>query len=335
MLPAQTQRQKRSANKVELRLRAQGASTAITSRLKPCKVASPNWIACALMKIPAGLQPLLDDGIIDEVVRQLKSGKEAAVYVVRSGSEIRCAKVYKDMAQRSFQQRAQYQEGRKVRGSRQTRAMEKSTKFGRKEQEAAWKNTEVDALYQLVAADVRVPRPVGFFDGVLVMELVTDAEGHSAPRLGEVDFSPEEAREVHQFLIRQVVRMLCVGLIHGDLSEFNVLIGSQGPVIIDLPQAVNAAGNNNALAMLQRDVKNLADTLGRFAPELITTDYAREMWALFEQGVLKPDTPLTGIFIDDTAAPDLGDVMVAIDDAREEALRRQRGREEALAGGEG
>lgn len=286
------------------------------------------------MRTPAGLQPLLDDGIIDEVIRQLKSGKEAAVYVVRTGSEIRCAKVYKDMAQRSFQQRAQYQEGRKVRGSRQARAMAKSTRFGRKEQEAAWKNTEVDALYQLVAAGVRVPQPFGFFNGVLIMELVTDAEGQSAPRLGEIDLSAAEAREVHQFLIRQVVRMLCTGLIHGDLSEFNVLVGPQGPVIIDLPQAVSAAGNNNALAMLQRDVKNLADTLGRFAPELLTTDYAREMWALFEQGELEPDTPLTGIFINDETAADLDDVMLAIGDARDEAIRRQRGREAVKAGGE-
>jgi len=281
------------------------------------------------MKTPAGLQALLDDGIIDEVVRQLKSGKEAAVYVVRTGAEIRCAKVYKDMGQRSFQQRAQYQEGRKVRGSRQARAMAKSTKYGRKEQETAWKNMEVDALYQLVAAGVRVPQPFGFFEGVLVMELVTDAEGHSAPRLGEVEFPPDAAREVHRFLIQQVVRMLCAGLIHGDLSEFNVLVGSQGPVIIDLPQAVNAAGNNNALAMLQRDVKNLADTLGRFAPELMTTDYAREMWALFEQGELKPDTALTGIFVSDESAPDLDNVMTAIDEAREEAIRRQLGREAA------
>jgi len=283
------------------------------------------------MKIPAGLQPLLDDGIIDEVIRQLKSGKEAAVFVVRSGTEVRCAKVYKDMAQRSFQQRAQYQEGRKVRGSRQARAMAKSSKFGRKEQEAAWKNTEVDALYQLVAAGVRVPRPFGYFEGVLLMELVTDAQGDSAPRLGEVEFTAEEARQVHEFLIRQVVRMLCIGLIHGDLSEFNVLIGAHGPVIIDLPQAVNAAGNNNALAMLQRDVQNLADSLGRFAPELLTTDYAREMWALFEQGELKADTVLTGRFMQDETAPEIGDVMLAIDEARDEAMRRERGREEAKA----
>lgn len=301
------------------------------SRSEKTGKVAPLWIAPSLMKIPAGLQPLIDDGIIDEVVRQLKSGKEAAVYVVRTGSEVRCAKVYKDMGQRSFQQRAQYQEGRKVRGSRQARAMAKSTRFGRKEQEAAWKNTEVDVLYQLFAAGVRVPQPFGFFDGVLIMELVTDAEGHSAPRLGEVEFSAAEAREVHQFLIGQVVRMLCAGLIHGDLSEFNVLVGSQGPVIIDLPQAVNAAGNNNALTMLQRDVKNLADTLGRFAPELYAADYAREMWALFEQGELKHDTQLAGVFISDAPPPDLDDLVLAIDEARDEAVRRQRGRDEAYA----
>jgi RIO kinase 1 len=275
---------------------------------------------------------LLDDGIIDEVVRQLKSGKEASVYVVRCGAEIRCAKVYKDLAQRSFQQRAQYQEGRKVRGSRDARAMSKSTRYGRKQQETAWKNTEVDALYQLVSAGVRVPQPYGFFNGVLLMELVTDAEGQSAPRLGEVALSPELAVEYHRFLIGQIVRMLCSGLIHGDLSEFNVLVGAHGPVIIDLPQAVNAAGNNNAFAMLERDVTNITATLGRFAPELLTTQYAAEMWALFELGELKPETPLTGIFVKDETAPDVEEVMVAIDEAREEAIHRQRARETALAG---
>ncbi len=281
------------------------------------------------MRTPEGLQPLLDDGIIDEVIRPLKSGKEASVYVVRTGTEVRCAKVYKDMAQRSFQQRAIYQEGRKVRGSRQARAMAKSTRYGRKEQEAAWKNTEVDALYQLVSAGVRVPQPFGFFNGVLLMELVTDASGQSAPRLGEVELSPEQAREFHQFLITQIVRMLCSGLIHGDLSEFNVLVGNEGPVIIDLPQAVNAAGNNNAFAMLERDVNGVTATLGRFAPELLATQYAAEMWALFEQGELKPDSRLSGLFVKNEASADLGEVMLAIDDARDEAIRRQRGRDEA------
>ena len=275
------------------------------------------------MKTPPGLQPLIDDGGIDEVVRSLKSGKEATVYVVRSGSQMRCAKVYRNMAQRSFQKRAQYQEGRKVRGSRQARAVSKSTRFGRKEQEAAWKNAEVDALYQLVAAGVRVPKPHGYFDGVLIMELVTDATGSPAPRLGEVELSGETAREYHRILIRQVVRMLCIGLIHGDLSEFNVLVTADGPVIIDLPQAVNAAGNNAALAMLERDVNNLRTTLGRFAPELLTTEFAREMWSLFEQGELQPDTELSGIFVRDETVVDPASVMLVIEDAREEEQQRQ------------
>lgn len=283
------------------------------------------------MKTPKGLQPLLDDGIIDEVVRSLKSGKEASVYVVRCGTEVRCAKVYKDMRQRSFQQRAQYQEGRKVRGSRQTRAIGKASKFGRKEQETAWKNTEVDALYQLAAAGVRVPKPLGFFNGVLVMELLTDADGQSAPRLGEVDLSPEVAREYHSFLIRQVVRMLCAGLIHGDLSEYNVLVTSDGPVIIDLPQAVTAAGNNQAAAMLRRDINNLSRTLGAFAPELLATHYAEEIWDIYQQGRLLPDTELTGVWKAKSKPTDVAAVMHAINDAREVALIRQQGREEANA----
>jgi len=275
------------------------------------------------MKTPTGLQPLIDDGVIDEVLRSLKSGKEATVYLVRSGAHTRCAKVYRDTAQRSFKHRARYQEGRSVRGSRQTRAIAKSTGFGRKEQEAAWKNTEVAALYQLMAAGVRVPRPYGYFDGVLVMELVTDAAGDPAPRLGEVELSAETAREYHGALIRDVVRMLCIGLIHGDLSEFNVLVAPDGPVIIDLPQAVNAAGNNAALAMLERDVNNLRATLGRFAPELLATEFAREMWALFEQGELRPDSELTGVFALDETVIDPNDVMLVIDDAREEEMQRR------------
>ena len=281
------------------------------------------------MKTPSGLQALIDDGVIDEVVRSLKSGKEATVYVVRSGTQLRCAKVYRDMGQRSFQKRAQYQEGRKVRGSRQARAMSKSTRFGRKEQEAAWKNAEVDALYQLVAAEVRVPRPYGYFNDVLIMELVTDSEGAPAPRLGEVDLSPEIAREYHRFLVRQIVRMLSIGLIHGDLSEFNVLVAADGPVIIDLPQVVNAAGNNGALAMLERDVNNIRNTLGRFAPELLETEFAREMWSLFEQGELKADSELTGRFARDETLVDPDGVMAVIDDAREEAIQRELGRQEA------
>jgi Serine/threonine protein kinase involved in cell cycle control len=283
------------------------------------------------MKTPAGLQALIDDGVIDEVLRPLKSGKEASVYVVRSGDAIRCAKVYKDMAQRSFQQRVQYQEGRKVRGSRQARAMGKATKFGRKEAEAAWKNAEVDALYQLVAAGVRVPQPHGYFNGVLVMELVADADGYSAPRLGEVELSADTAREFHRVLIRQVARMLCEGLIHGDLSEYNVLVAPDGPVIIDLPQVVSASGNNAARTMLRRDVGNLTISLARFAPELLDTHYAEEMWALFEQGELQPDSELSGHFVFDEGSVDVDSVMQSILDAREEARIRQLGREAAQA----
>lgn len=283
------------------------------------------------MKTPPGLIRLIEEGVIDEVIRPLKSGKEAAVYVVRCGAEIRCAKVYKDVRERSFHQLAQYQEGRRVRGSRQARAMGKNTRYGRKEQEVAWKNTEVDALYRLAAAGVRVPQPFGFFEGVLVMELVCDAEGHSAPRLGEVELSAETAREYHAFLIRQIVRMLCAGLIHGDLSEYNVLVDADGPVIIDLPQAVDASANNNALPMLVRDVRNMANSLGRAAPELLETDYANEMWALFERSELKADTPLTGIFVAPTGPADVEGVMRQIDEARDEAERRQRGREAAEA----
>ena len=281
------------------------------------------------MKTPPGLQPLIDDGVIDEVMRPLKSGKEAAVYVVRAGNEVRCAKVYKDMAQRSFQQRVQYQEGRKVRGSREARAIGKASKYGRKQQETAWKNTEVDALYQLRDAGVRVPEPFGYFHGVLVMELVVDADGHSAPRLGEVELSPEQARGFHRLLVRQVVKMLCIGLIHGDLSEYNVLVAPDGPVIIDFPQVVSAAGNNAARSMLLRDVNNLTASLGAWAPELLETWYGEEMWALYEAGELRPDSELTGVFVPDESAVDVDGVRHAINDAREEALIRQQGREAA------
>ena len=283
------------------------------------------------MKTPQGLQALIDDGVIDEVLRPLKSGKEAAVFVVRSGDDVRCAKVYKDMAQRSFQQRVQYQEGRKVRGSREARAIGKASKYGRKQQETAWKNTEVDALYQLREAGVRVPEPHGYFHGVLVMELVTDAAGFSAPRLGEVELSADDARAFHATLVRQVVRMLCCGLIHGDLSAYNVLVGEDGPVVIDFPQVVSAGGNNAARAMLLRDVNNLTASLGQWAPELLDTWYGEEMWALFEAGELQPDTELTGEFTPDEHAADIDSVRDAIEDARQEAMIRQQGREAAAA----
>ena len=281
------------------------------------------------MKTPPQLQVLIDDGVIDEVLRPLKSGKEAAVYVVRSGDEVRCAKVYKDMAQRSFQQRVQYQEGRKVRGSREARAIGKATRYGRKQQEAEWKNTEVDALYQLREAGVRVPEPFGYFHGVLVMELVTDAEGFSAARLGEVELTEEQARQFHAVLVQQVKLMLCCGLIHGDLSPYNVLVGPDGPIVIDFPQVVSAAGNNAARTMLLRDVNNLTAYLGRSAPELLDTWYGEEMWELFQAGELLADTELSGEYTPDEHAVDLDGVREAINDAREMALIREQGRREA------
>jgi RIO kinase 1 len=281
------------------------------------------------MKVPEALQELLHDGIIDGVYRQLKSGKEASVYVVSASGEYRCAKVYKDMQKRSFKQRAQYQEGRNARSSRDRRAMGKSSSFGKRAAEEQWKNAEVDALFQLHKAGLRVPEPHGFYSGVLIMEMVLDPWGESAPRLNEVELTPEHAREYHFILMDQIKLMLCEGLIHGDLSEYNVLIDATGPVIIDLPQVVSAAGNNNAFAMLKRDVGNITNTLAAIAPELAKTHYAEEMWALFQKTELRPDTLLTGRFKFNHKRANVREVMDAIVDAKEVALIRQQGREAA------
>ena len=275
------------------------------------------------MKTPSRLQPLLDEGLIDSVQRQLMSGKEAMVFVVQSGGETVCAKVYKEANNRSFRQAVDYTENRKTKNSRQARAMAKGTKFGRQAMEAAWQSAEVDALYRLAAAGVRVPRPINFHEGVLLMELVCDANGDAAPRLNDVAFSPDDARAHHATLVREVVRMLAAGVVHGDLSEFNILVAADGPVIIDLPQAVDAAGNNHAAAMLERDVANLRHYFGRFAPELLATDYGREIWALYEKGLLTPDSQLTGTFKQTLKPVNLGDVLAVIDDARDEEAARQ------------
>jgi RIO kinase 1 len=279
------------------------------------------------MKVPKRLAPLLEEGLIDEVIGQLMSGKEATVYVVRSGDATRCAKVYKDAKQRSFRQATSYLEGRKVKNTRQARAMEKGTRYGRQMQEEMWQNAEVDALFRLANAGVRVPQPYICTDGVLLMELVTDAAGNVAPRLNDVDLTEERALELHAFLINQVVRMLCAGIVHGDLSEYNILLAADGPVIIDLPQAVDAAGNNEAEAMLGRDVDNLAVYFGRFAPQLLSAAYGKEIWKLFEAGELQIDTPLTGHVELDARPVDLESVMQELEDTRLEEdarLRRQR-----------
>lgn len=277
------------------------------------------------MKTPKRLQPLIDDGLVDEVLYPLMSGKEADVYVVRCGSDARCAKIYKDAVKRSFKKAAQYTEGRKVRNSRRARAMEKGSRFGRMQQEETWQNAEVDALYRLARADVRVPQPYGCFDGVLLMELITDEAGDVAPRLNDVSMSAEQAREDHALMMHYVMRMLCAGLVHGDLSEFNVLVDEEGPVIIDLPQAVDAATNNNARSMLERDVQNITDYYGQFARELLDTHYAQEMWALFEEGALHPDHALTGHFELDTHTADTDAVMQEIKAVlAEEERRRER-----------
>ncbi|MDG1473811.1 MAG: serine protein kinase RIO [Porticoccaceae bacterium] len=275
------------------------------------------------MKIPKRLQPLLDDGVIDAVIGQLMSGKEATVYTVRCGREVRCAKVYKDALKRSFKKATQYQEGRKVRNSRRARAMEKGSKYGRKQQEETWQNAEVDALYLLANAGVRVPRPYGCFDGVLLMELVTDDQGDVAPRLGDVSMSAEQAIEDHAIMMHYVVLMLCAGIVHGDLSEFNVLVDAYGPVVIDLPQAVDASANNHAQSMLQRDVANMTHYYGQFAPELLETQYAEEMWALYEDGELKPDTILTGRIDTTDGESDVDGVLAEIKAVLFEEQKRQ------------
>ena len=278
------------------------------------------------MKTPKRIEPLVQDGLVDEVIRQLMSGKEATVYVVRCGEEMRCAKVYKEANKRSFHQSVDYTEGRKVKNSRRARAMEKGTRYGRKAQEEAWQNAEVDALYCLAAAGVRVPKPYNFHEGVLLMELVTDCEGNAAPRLNDIALTAEVSRDYHNVLIKQVVRMLCAGIIHGDLSEYNVLVDDTGPVIIDLPQAINAAANNQACKLLLRDVRNLATYFGQFAPELLKTDYGMEIWSLYQSSQLHPESPLTGRFEKVEKRVDLDSVMREINETLKEEAAKQLAR---------
>lgn len=279
--------------------------------------------------MPKRIQPLFDDGLVDEVTRQLMSGKEASVYVVRCGDKIRCAKVYKEAAKRSFKKATQYREGRKVKNSRRARAMERGSKFGRDQQEETWQSAEVDALYRLDRAGVRVPEPFGCFDGVLLMELVTDHEGNVAPRLSDVSLSEEEALEDHATVMQFVIRMLCAGIIHGDLSEFNILVDEYGPVIIDLPQAVDAAANNHAEWMLERDVNKITEYYAQYAPQLLELPFAKEMWGLYEEGELHPETKLTGIFEENTEEADVDGVMLEIKAVMEEERSRLERAKEA------
>lgn len=281
------------------------------------------------MKTPKRLAGLLEEGLIDEVISQLMSGKEATVYVVRCADAICCAKVYKDARQRSFRKNASYQEGRKVRNSRQGRAMAKGSRYGREMEEAVWQNAEVDALYRLAAAGVRVPQPHLCFDGVLLMDLITDADGDPAPRLNDVVMDADLAITYHDELLRQVVRMLCAGIIHGDLSEYNILVGADGPVIIDLPQAIDAASNSNAAEMLCRDVDNLRSYFGAFAPALNTTQYGMEIWQCFADGLLQPDSVLTGVVAEDDHLADVDAVLAQIDEAKREQEIRELGRQAA------
>jgi RIO kinase 1 len=280
------------------------------------------------MKIPKRIQPLVDEGLVDEVLSQLMSGKEATVYTVRCGDQIKCAKVYKEANKRSFKKAVQYQEGRKSKNSRRARAIQKGSKYGKSQQEEAWQNAEVDALYLLAASGVRVPEPYGCFDGVLIMELITDDEGSVAPRLNDISMDAEQAREDHAVVMVYIMRMLCAGIVHGDLSEFNVLVDEYGPVIIDLPQAVDASSNNNAKSMLIRDVDNMTTYYAQYAPDLAETKYALEMWALYEEGELTLETELTGLFSESTESADVDNILEEIKAAfAEEQSRLERIRE--------
>ncbi|ATA18735.1 RIO kinase 1 [Gibbsiella quercinecans] len=280
------------------------------------------------MKIPKRLQPLVDDGLIDDVIRRLKSGKEADVFIVRCGDEIRCAKVYKEAEKRNFKQAVNYQEGRKVRNSRNARAMSKGSRFGRQQLEEAWQNTEVDALYLLAKAGVRVPQPDICLDGVLLMELITDEEGMVAPRLSDITLEPQQALADHALMMNYAVRMLCAGLVHGDLSEFNVLMDKDGPVIIDLPQVVDAAANNHAKSMFERDINNMTQYYGQFAPQLLGSQYAKEIWALYQEGNLTPESELSGYVAEDNKRADIGAVLEEIQAAHDEHQRQQLARQE-------
>ncbi|QDG49326.1 serine protein kinase RIO [Persicimonas caeni] len=247
------------------------------------------------MRMPPRLVPLIEYGVIESVVRPLLSGKEAQVYLVESGGELRAAKVYKDMQKRSFRNRSEYTESRKVRNSRDRRAMGKRSRYGREQEEAAWNSAEADMIKKLYAAGVRVPKPHTFVDGVLVMECVEGPDGGVAPRIADCALDKERGVALCDQILREVVKMLCADVVHADLSVFNVLLEEDGPVIIDFPQSIAAARNNHARKILLRDVANITDAL-RFGRPPHELRYGYEMWDLYERGELKPDSELTGKF---------------------------------------
>lgn len=275
------------------------------------------------MLIPDPLRDLLEQGTVRQVLRQLKSGKEASVYVVEAEGGLCAAKVYKRLEARNFRRRDDYVEGRRSADSREQRAMDRGSRFGRRKREESWQNAECDAMRRLFAGGVRIPRPYANHDGVLLMDLVRDASGAPAPQIAAGRYDRVRALALHRAVMHQVAAMLRCGLVHADLSEFNILAAADGPVIIDLPQAVDAAANPQAKRLLLRDVANITRFFGRFAPDLRRTAYGDEMWLLHQNGDLRPETVLTGRFQAAREAVDARLVLQAIEDAKRDAARRE------------
>ncbi|HAT09639.1 MAG TPA: serine protein kinase RIO [Planctomycetes bacterium] len=274
------------------------------------------------MLIPDRLRSMIDDGFVRRIIRPLKSGKEAEVFVVETEDGICAAKVYKEAHRRNFRQRQDYVEGRRSGDTRRDRAIDSGSRFGQAQREAAWQTAESDTMRRLNAAGIRIPRLRQLGDGVLLMDLVTGADGDPAPQLATQHYQRDEAKHWHYQLVHEVSRMLCAGVVHGDLSEYNILHATNGPVIIDFPQATDAARNSNAKRLLLRDVNNLTRFFSRFAPELRRSEYGQEMWLLHEQTALKPDTRLTGRYTAARGAVDAQIVLREIEAAKRDAAKR-------------
>jgi len=235
------------------------------------------------------LDVLIADGVIDEVLGRLKSGKEANISLVRRGEAVIAAKVYKDRSTRSFKNNSDYKEGRKVRNTRTQRAIDRGGQFGRDAAEQAWKSAEADALYKLAGTGVRVPEPVMFYEGVLLMDLVCDAEGRPAPRLIDVAIERDAAIGIFADLVAQMISMLCCDLIHGDLSPYNILAAAEGPTIIDFPQVISAVHSSRAEYFFLRDFDNIVRFLAGFDPSLaVHTADGRAIWRAYVSRELTP-----------------------------------------------